>query len=250
MEKQQIEALLLSEAQQHQFSGWDFSVLKGRYTQEKLSWDYRAIVRKYLQKQLHWLDLGTGGGELLATFGHPPERTAVTEGWPKNYQLLLTTLRPKGVQVVFEESMHHLDFPSNHFDLVTSSHAAFSVAEVKRVLKPGGYFITQQVGDRNGNQLAARLHCTKPRFELNVASVTAELSQAGFTILQQAEAYPKQFFYDLGALVYYVRTISWEYPDFAVKDKLPELEQLAEEWQAKGVIENQQHRFLVVSQKV
>lgn len=249
MKKEIIEQWFFSEAQQKKFSGWDFSYLKDRYHQEALPWEYSKLVSDYLKAHWHWLDVGTGGGELLLTFAHEPALTAVTEGWLPNYRLLLDRLQLKGIQVVFEDENHHLAFSKESFELVTSSQAAFSVSEVKRVLKLGGYFITQQVGDQNGNSLAKRLNCAKPTMTFNLASVRSELEQAGFMILNQGEAYPKQIFYDLTGLIYYVRTIPWEYPDFSVKEKLAELEILYREWQRKGVIENQQHRFMLVAQK-
>jgi len=43
----------------------------------------------------------------------------------------------------------HLRFSDGSFDVVLNRHAPTEVAEIVRVLRPGGVFITQQVGRRN-----------------------------------------------------------------------------------------------------
>ena len=43
-----------------------------------------------------------------------------------------------------------LPFADNSFDLVLNRHDSYDVNEVRRVLKPGGYFITQDVYKRQG----------------------------------------------------------------------------------------------------
>ena len=66
-------------------SGWDFSHIDSRYTADPLPWDYREKVREFLRPGVRLLDMGTGGGELLLTLGHPYELTSVTEGWAPNW---------------------------------------------------------------------------------------------------------------------------------------------------------------------
>ena len=49
-------------------------------------------------------------------------------------------------------------------DMVFNAHESFDLMEVRRVLKPKGVFVTQQVGDLNGINLASRLI---PKYEKN-----------------------------------------------------------------------------------
>ena len=141
------------------------------------------------------LDMGTGGGELLQTFHHPYRKTAVTEGYLPNYELLVNDLQPKGVTVQFVEKDGYLAFPDDSFDLVINSHESFSLTEVKRVLKKDGLFISQQVGDFNGVNLASRLlkGYKKESFDFHLATVK-KLEKADFDILREDEAYLKQLF--------------------------------------------------------
>ena len=43
----------------------------------------------------------------------------------------------------------YLDFPKEYFNVVINRHAPVFPSQVDKVLKPGGYFITQQVGGEN-----------------------------------------------------------------------------------------------------
>src|SRR2546422_10155292 len=54
---------LIADAQSSKFSGWDFSWLKNRLTEEAPPWDYKQKVSEQLPRIKSLLDLGTGGGE-------------------------------------------------------------------------------------------------------------------------------------------------------------------------------------------
>ena len=252
-QKNRLSNWLESENRQKSFEGWDFSSIQEDFWQEEISWNYTEIVKYYLKPNMRLLDMGTGGGELLTLFSHPFHQTSVTEGWEKNYQLLLMTLAKKGVEVKFVKEDDQLDFSDNQFDIVLNSHESFSLDEVKRVLKPGGLFITQQVGDLNGINLASRLipNFEKKDFNLHLSSVVRELKKRDFDVLDQYESYPSQKFFSMDALIYYVRTIEWEFPGFSVLTHQKELIELEEELKRVGFIYNQEHRFLVscVNQK-
>lgn len=240
---------LKAEKRQENFIGWDFSAIENSYCQEKNTWNYSEIVNDYLKPSMRLLDMGTGGGELLATFHHPFELTSVTEGWEKNYQLLLEKLAPKGVNVQFVKEDDVLPFSDNSFDIVVNSHESFSTKEVKRVLKSGGIFISQQVGDLNGVNLASRLipNFKKEKFDFHLSVITRELDQAGFDILYENECYPVQRFFDMEALIYYVKTIEWEFPEFSVENNFQELMDLQKELARNGSIYNSEHRFIFVA---
>ena len=129
-------------------SGWDFSHIQGRCTVEPLPWDYPQVVREFLRPGVRLLDMGTGGGELLLTLGHPYELTSVTEGWEPNLALCQKKLAPLGITVKYYDSEKGmpLPFPDDSFDLVIDRHESYDLSEVRRVLKKNGFFVTQQVG--------------------------------------------------------------------------------------------------------
>ena len=131
-------------------SGWDFSHIDGRYTADPLPWDYWEKVREFLRPGVRLLDMGTGGGELLLTLGHPYELTSVTEGWAPNLELCRKRLEPLGITVREYDSERGMPLPfeDNSFDLVINRPESYDLSEVRRVLKSNGFFLTQQVGGR------------------------------------------------------------------------------------------------------
>ena len=136
------------------FQGWDFSHLDGRWEEEALPWSYREELEPYLNYRTVLLDMGTGGGEFLLSLNPPRGRTYATEGYPPNVELCRRRLPIHGIELrqVYDDS--DLPFDDGMFDLVINRQEAYDPDEVRRVLKPGGYFVTQQVGGRNNERLA------------------------------------------------------------------------------------------------
>lgn len=238
-------------AQQEPFEGWDFSKLTGRWLQEAVPWDYQALVAAYLQKEDLLLDMGTGGGELLQTFHHPKEQTAVTEGWLPNYHLLQQTLALQGVTVQFVAEDDKLRYSNEQFDIITNHHESYLAEEVARVIKPQGIFITQQVGQHNGEVLRKKLlgEVPAPFPDWHLETAQEQLTGAGFELLLAEECLVKQVFFDVAAVVYYAKVIEWEFPNFSVERCFPQLLQLQQEQEETGQIQNEEHRFLLVAQK-
>ena len=232
--------------------GWDFSHIDGRYAeQDDLPWDYRAVIRQYLRPEMKIMDIDTGGGEFLLSLNHPHENTAAMENFPPNVELCKEVLLPLGIDFRPGDGKEKLPFEDGSFDMVINRHGDFNAEEIFRVLKPGGLFITQQVGADNDRELV-KLLCgdLPPAFpEQHLAITEEKFRRAGFSILRGQEAFVPIRFYDVGALTWFARIIQWEYPNFSVDthfDRLLEAQRILEE---KGVIEGRVHRFFLMAQK-
>ena len=242
---------LWTQAQQQPIAGWDFSHLDGRMESDPLPWDYRAIVLSRLKPDSRLLDMGTGGGKFLLGLGHPHRLTSVTEGFAPNLALCRERLSPLGIEVKAVQEDKRLDFPAASFDLIINRHEDLSAPEVFRCLKPGGMFITQQVGGGNNHDLAKRLipGCA-PSFPDHTLSTNVRLLEAaGFEIIRREEAFPRVRFYDVAALVYFAGIIQWEFPGFSVDTSFEQLISLQEELETTGHIDSTEHRFLIAAAK-
>ena len=231
--------------------GWDFSHIDGRYEEEKLPWDYREIIRRYLDPSMKILDIDTGGGEFLLSLNHPYENTAATEGYPPNVELCRRVLLPLGIDFRPGDGTRRLPFPDESFDMVINRHGDFNGADIHRILKPGGLFITQQVGAENDRELVELL-CgeTQLPFPQQYLDITSgQFRDAGFEILDEREVFCPIRFYDVGALVWFARIIQWEFPDFSVDTCLEGLLSAQQILEQKGCIEGKIHRFLLVAKK-
>ena len=139
---------LIEEAEAAPIEGWDFGWLEGRATEERPSWGYSGLLAERARDASSLLDLQTGGGELLGGLPWLPPLTVATEGWAPNVSRAAQRLHPRGAWVVFaHEDRPTLPFGSGTFDLVVSRHPVLTWwDEVARVLRPGGRYLSQQIG--------------------------------------------------------------------------------------------------------
>ncbi len=233
------------------FEGWDFSHLNGRWQEEELPWDYKKIVERYLKSTDVLLDMGTGGGEFLLSLKHPYELTSVTEGHEPNFKLCQRKLGALGIDVKYADDEGKLPFGDDIFDIVINRHEAYLPEEVKRILKPGGVFITQQVGGDNNVELSLRLTGKRRKLmpEWNMKNAAEALESCGFKIVYKNEYFPKVRFFDTGALVYFAKVIEWEFPGFSVQQSEAELEYIDRQIIKEGSFESREHRFILAGRK-
>ena len=243
------------------FSGWDFSYLNGRreIIRPPDAWSYTDTVIAAMRTARSMLDMGTGGGESLASLPFRPPATCATEGYGPNVLVARRRLEPLGVQVYGVSDVAHLPFATGQFDLVINNHAAYDPVEVWRVLGPGGRFITEQVGGQTNRRLHELLGDTRPPDQWNPASArggdwelavaVSELAAAGFRLLDQREEFHITRYYDVGAIVYYLKAIPWEIPDFSVDRYFDKLLALHRQIQAEGYVDILFHQFFIRAQK-
>ena len=240
-----------AEEAQARIHGWDFSHIAGRYTEEDLPWDYREVIKGYLRPEMKLLDIDTGGGEFLRSLGHPCENTAATENYPPNVALCREVLLPLGIDFRPGDGKGKLFFEDDRFDMVIDRHGDFNPEEIYRVLKPGGLFITQQVGAENDRELVTLLcgETAVPFPEQYLQVTSGKFEKAGFAILRGEECFRPIKFLDVGALVWFARIIQWEFPDFSVDTHLERLMNAKKILEERGSIDGRIHRFLLVAQK-
>lgn len=242
---------LINNAKNAHFSGWEFSWLEGRMMQEEPPWDYRALVTDALSRANSLLDLGTGGGEFLASLAPLPPDTHATESYPPNQGLARERLSPLNVEVHATELDSLLPFTDNHFDLVISRHESYAPPEVWRILKPGGLFITQQVGGLDNLELNQALEddpsITFSRWGL--AAALTGLYETDFFIEKAEKAALISKFIDIGAVVYYLNAIPWQVEKFKIKTHYSQLIRLHNIIERQGEFIATTHRFLIIARK-
>lgn len=247
---QQKESWLAEERQV--FKGWDFSYIANRIKEQSLPWDYRYHVIQAMKTADTMLDMGTGGGEFLLSLKPTPGATYATESYQPNIEIAKTALAPHGIALHPIENDSELPFLDSFFDLIINRHESFCAKEVFRVLRPGGTFITQQVGGENNKELSCYLLGEYPSIvdaNFNLKFTAEELIKRGFQVANQQEFFPYVKFFDLGALVYLAKIIEWEFPGFSVEQCFERLCQLQNQMDEKGYVESREHRFFIIAVK-
>lgn len=228
----------------------NFSYIDGRWDADELPWNYRDILSKYLKKTDMLLDLDTGNGEFLLTLDHPFELTGISEGYDPNYELCKVELEPLGITVKKLLKSNELPYEDGMFDVVHNRNGSFNPDEVWRVLKPNGYFITQQIGGLNDFNLSKVLIDDYipafPDYNLNIG---IELIRDKFDVVEKDEGFVDVRFYDVGTIIAFASIARVEFPNFSVDRCFDKLLKLQDQLEELGHISTTQHRFMMVGQK-
>jgi SAM-dependent methyltransferase len=222
-------------------SGWDFS----RMRDTRLApWSYLDAVREVLTGDDDVLDVGTGGGERLIElspyFGHA----------------LGIDIDPSMIAVALENGSHvaHVDFAVDDasltsvpttFDVILNRQAPYDLAAVAGHLRPGGRFITQQVGERNMRNVLSALGHQPGERTISPADV---METQGLQLLSFDEYDVEYVVSDIDSLVFWLRALDL-LPDGSGEDgSTPSSEVLDRILEGnvdqRGFVTNE-HRYLV-----
>lgn len=234
------------------FAGWDFSHLRARMLEEPTPWSYEELAAGLLPGSSTALDMDTGGGERFAELQpHWPRRAVATEGHPPNLLLAAERLRPLGAAVVPMRSSEEAAMPflDGAFGLVLNRHGAFNADEVARVLRPGGFFLSQQVHGRWAADLLAAFGATPRWPDASLERYVPRLEQAGLEIARVQDWAGRLVFRDVGAVVYYLTNVPWLVPGFSVDRHVHVLRRLQERLEADGELVFSARKYLLQARK-
>jgi hypothetical protein len=216
---------LVAEGSAVPVDGWDFSWFAGRATEERPSWGYARLMGERMSTARRALDLQTGGGEVLASIPRPPEVLVATEGWPANAALARERLGPLGGKVV-------------------------DLGEVARVLAPGGTYFSQHVGAGSLRELIDfMMGPQKVGRERDPELARETATDAGLDVVDlRSEALRIEFF-DVAAVIVFLRKVIWTVPGFTVDAYRDRLEALHGEIEREGPFVAHSERFLIEARK-
>lgn len=242
---------LLAEGTAVPTDGWDFSWFAGRATEQRPSWGYARLLAARMARATAALDLQTGGGEVLAGVPRHPPVLVATETWRANLAVAAARLAPSGGRVV-EADDAALPFRDATFDLVVSRHPVRTCwSEVARVLRPGGTFLSQQIGAGTMRELAeavAGRRGAPPARQSHLRA--AELATAaGLTVLDLRYETLRAEFFDIGAVVHFLRKVVWTVPDFCVEKHRAGLVAVDGVIRERGSFVSYSRRFLIEARR-
>ncbi|ONI82170.1 SAM-dependent methyltransferase [Saccharothrix sp. ALI-22-I] len=242
---------LVAEGEAVPTEGWDFSWFTGRATEQRPSWGYAGLLADRMAKAEAALDIQTGGGEVLATIPVAPPVLAATESWPPNLDIARRTLAKFNADVRELDDAAPLPFPSDHFDLVVSRHPVLTRwDEVRRVLRPQGTYLSQQVGAGSVRELTDAMMGPQPVDpSRSPMVVVAEAEAAGLEVVDLRQEALRMEFYDIAAVVHFLRKVIWIVPDFTVDAYRDRLSRLHDFIERHGPFVAHSQRFLIEAVK-
>jgi SAM-dependent methyltransferase len=197
---------LIAEAEAAPINGWDFSWLDGRATEKRPSWHFRERVAERAATARAMVDIECGDGRLLASL---PTRPPLVVG-VEDYQPRPGAVAGRG---------DALPLRSGAFDLVISRHpVAAHWDEIARVLAPGGTYFAQHVGPRSAAEVGEWF--VGPWTSSDARSTeraSREAEAVGLEVVDVRYEELPMVFYDVGAVVYFLRLVVWIVPGFTVE---------------------------------
>ncbi|MEO3871183.1 class I SAM-dependent methyltransferase [Nonomuraea sp. B12E4] len=241
---------LVQEAASASVDGWDFSWLDGRASEERPSWGYSRLLGERMATARAALDIQTGGGEILAGLPKLPPVTVATESWPPNLKLADARLRPLGARVVADDEEPRLPFRGGSFDLVTSRHPVRTWwQEIARVLRPGGSYLSQQVGPRSVFEVCEFFLGPQDGSARDPGAAGAEAEAAGLEVVDLRSERLRMEFRDVGAVIYFLRKVIWIVPGFSVERFGARLREMHELIEDEGPFVAHSARFLIEARR-
>ena len=246
---------LLVEGESVRVEGWDFSWFKGRASEQRPSWGYAVMLSERIGRASSVLDVQTGGGEVfdwaLNRAPRPPALAAATESWAPNAAIARDRLAAHSAVVVRAIDDGPLPFRPGAFDLVASRHPVVTMwGEVARVLRLGGVFFSQQVGPGSNRELYEFLMGPQPASSKRDPSVAVrEARQAGLQIVDLRRETLETVFFDLAAVVHFLRKVPWTVPGFTTEKYRDRLADLHRQIEQDGRFVAHAQRFLIEAKR-
>ncbi|MGO1910010.1 MAG: class I SAM-dependent methyltransferase, partial [Brevibacterium linens] len=125
-------------------------------------------------------------------------------------------------------------------------HESYDLAEVARVLSPGGLFLTQQVDGTEAQEFRDLFGGGVGDLRQQLEPCISDVESQGLAIEAARKWQGTMRFTDVEAVIEYLAYIPWDVPGFSVRSNLHVLRRLAESSEPITVT---QKRFLIVARK-
>jgi hypothetical protein len=219
---------LVAEAAAERTEGWDFSWFDGRANELRPSSGYQRLLSERMARASAALDLQTGGGEVLAGIATAPAKLFATESWLPN--------------VTVAKEAEPARCPYRRLRQRRASLRAYELRPRRR--QASGYHAVG--GDRSGTRrrrlllLGAGSNRELTDFFMGPHPISDRrrrerhvdpAQRAGLDVLDLREESLLVEFFDVGAVVYFLRKVLWTVPGFSVAnyhDPLLEMHRLIE----------------------
>lgn len=233
--------------------GWDFSrVRDGR---GPVLWNYVDVVKQYLKPTDRVLDIGTGGGEIFLSLSPFFKEGIGVDQNPKMIEAAQDNLTHQSVRNISFTQMEgaNLEFGEEKFDVVLIRHLRVYPDQVLRVLRPGGYFITQTVGKNSYLNFLKAFGWTPASFGPDwwqpVSELAQQFRQRGCHILAEAENDVPYWFLDTESFLFFSLSIPWP-EKLDIEKHWQNINTILQTSQTERGLETNEHRGLLIVQKL
>lgn len=233
-------------------NGWDFSKVK--CVSEGVKWSFFDEVARLCKKSDLLLDIGTGGGEALLSI---TDSALLLVGIDQSSGMMETAIqnaaKSNRPNVRFlQMDAENLAFPEGFFQVVSCRHSEFHAKEVSRVLAKDGVFLTQQVSEKDKENLKSvfgRGQAYPSEGGALLQRYLKELQDAGFTDIQSFHYNAEEYYQTPEDLIFLLKNTPI-IPDFGLTESdFSILQHFISENQTDKGIRTNSERFLIIARK-
>src|ERR1700733_5606026 len=212
---------------------------------QPVPWEYHEVVLPYLGPSDAVLDIGTGGGERLRDLAGAFGSGLGIDVDPA--MVRFATENSAMPNLSFRVGSDRLESVPETFDVIISRHAPFDRGAIAAHLRPAGFFITQQVGERNMACVKAALG-QPPELP---AIQRQSFAGTGLRLLAFLEYDVEYVVRDIESLVFWLNALDRDHADVDGRSALARAvtlnRVLAGNVDGRGFVTNE-HRYLAVTQ--
>jgi hypothetical protein len=185
--------------------GWDFARMN--VLREPVPFEYADIVARYVRPSDEVLDVGTGGGERFSRMAGLFSRGLGIDIDPEMIRLAEQASGAGNLE--FRVCSARLEDVTAAFPVIINRHAELDLAAITAHLKPGGYFVTQQVGERNMACVQAALGQPARDPPVSAAAITS----SGLRLVAFCEYDVEYVVRDIESLVFWLSALDMLHAD-------------------------------------
>lgn len=165
------------------------------------------ILRKYLNNDHHLAFLTIDKGEFASQFTPLPQVTYDVEPYT-DIESIKDKFEESPIRLTTLTQAKQMPFKDDKIDIVMNQLCNYDKSEIKRVLKPGGYFILHQNGTGNLKELVEMYVPFRMNGEWNLYSCIPTLESIGFKILEGIEDHNYIRFKSIEGIYNYFKKVS------------------------------------------
>ena len=212
---------------------------------QPVPWEYQDVVLRYLRPSDAVLDIGTGGGERLRALAGAFARGLGIDADAAMVRFAAENSAAGNLN--FRVCSDRLESVTETYDVIIDRHAPFDLSAVSAYLRPGGYFVTQQVGERNMACVKAALGQTA----VPPAIRRQAFAGSGLKLLAFLEYDVEYVVRDIESLVFWLSALDPAHADVDGRSALASAATLnrvlAGNVDERGFVTNE-HRYLAIAQ--
>lgn len=159
----------------------------------------------------------------------------------------------KGIKNIefIQKNTRDLHYPSNYFDVIYARRAVAIYSLFHRILKPGGYFLSIDIGEKDTKDIKLVFGRGQSYGKWDASALkknVAEIKRAGFEIIYAKDFYYNEYYLSCDDLDIFLQGVPI-FEDYSSEKDRTHLEEYVKKFQKKKGVNLPRHRIVLIAKK-